>query len=389
MHVDFTDDQIEYAARLLNHRGQLDDREVQEWLGYPENRAVLDQMARIRQEADRRDFSALKANEWKSVQNHLHRSERRVVRRWMSVAAVLVLGVGIGVWFGWHRESRLPLAEDKARETEIVPGRQRASLTLANGQQIELGKENVRLEYGRAISIVHDSVNGLHYTTIDPEAEPLKEEYNTLKIPVGGFYKLVLADGTKVWLNADSELKYPVRFVGKKREVYLKGEGYFQVSKDTSRQFTVHLQHSGITVLGTAFNVSAYEDEAHVYTTLEEGSVTFYSRRNKQQVLLKPGMQSDMEVATGKTVVSEVDPSLYSAWIEGRFVFQSLDLESILRQLQRWYDFEVFYQQQEVKKYRFRGVLSRDMDIRQALDIIEETTDLKFDIQGKTILVRK
>nr|WP_306444565.1 DUF4974 domain-containing protein [Odoribacter splanchnicus] len=100
-------------------------------------------------------------------------------------------------------------------------------------------------------------------------------------------------------------------------------------------------------------------------------------------------MQSDMEVATGKTVVSEVDPSLYSAWIEGRFVFQSLDLESILRQLQRWYDFEVFFQQQEVKNYRFRGVLSRDMDIRQALDIIEETTDLKFDIKGKTILVRK
>ena len=100
-------------------------------------------------------------------------------------------------------------------------------------------------------------------------------------------------------------------------------------------------------------------------------------------------MQSDMEVATGKTVVSEVDPSLYSSWIEGRFVFQALDLESILRQLQRWYDFEVFFQQQEVKNYRFRGVLSRDMDIRQALDIIEETTDLKFDIKGKTILVRK
>ena len=184
-------------------------------------------------------------------------------------------------------------------------------------------------------------------------------------------------------------MKSPGRFVGGKREVYLKGEGYFQVSKDSCRQFIVHLQNSEITVLGTAFNVSAYEDEAHVYTTLEEGRVAFYSRQNKQRILLKPGMQSDMEVATGKTVVSEVDPSLYSAWIEGRFVFQSLDLESILRQLQRWYDFEVFFQQQEVKNYRFRGVLSRDMDIRQALDIIEETTDLKFDIKGKTILVRK
>ena len=186
------------------------------------------------------------------------------------------------------------------------------------------------------VTILNDSVDGLHYTTIETHDEPLKEEYNSLKIPVGGFYKLVLSDGTKVWLNADSELKYPVRFVGGKREVYLKGEGYFQVSKDSCRQFIVHLQNSEITVLGTAFNVSAYEDEAHVYTTLEEGRVAFYSRQNKQRILLKPGMQSDMEVATGKTVVSEVDPSLYSAWIEGRFVFQSLDLESILRQLQRW-----------------------------------------------------
>ena len=359
MHTDFSDDQIEYAGRLLNHREQLDDREVQEWLEHPENRAVLDQLARTRQELDKRDFSALKANEWKVLKNQLHLSKTRVLRLWMSVAATVVLGKRV------------------------------AFLTLADGQKVELGKGNIRLDDGKVVTILNDSVDGLHYTTIETHDEPLKEEYNSLKIPVGGFYKLVLSDGTKVWLNADSELKYPVRFVGGKREVYLKGEGYFQVSKDSCRQFIVHLQNSEITVLGTAFNVSAYEDEAHVYTTLEEGRVAFYSRQNKQRILLKPGMQSDMEVATGKTVVSEVDPSLYSAWIEGRFVFQSLDLESILRQLQRWYDFEVFFQQQEVKNYRFRGVLSRDMDIRQALDIIEETTDLKFDIKGKTILVRK
>ena len=389
MHTDFSDDQIEYAGRLLNHREQLDDREVQEWLEHPENRAVLDQLARTRQELDKRDFSALKANEWKVLRNQLHLSKTRVLRLWMSVAATVVLGVGIGVWFGLLQEKNLPLAGNSLSETEILPGKRVAFLTLADGQKVELGKGNIRLDDGKVITILNDSVDGLHYTTIETHDEPLKEEYNSLKIPVGGFYKLVLSDGTKVWLNADSELKYPVRFVGGKREVYLKGEGYFQVSKDSCRQFIVHLQNSEITVLGTAFNVSAYEDEAHVYTTLEEGRVAFYSRQNKQRILLKPGMQSDMEVATGKTVVSEVDPSLYSAWIEGRFVFQSLDLESILRQLRRWYDFEVFFQQQEVKNYRFRGVLSRDMDIRQALDIIEETTDLKFDIKGKTILVRK
>lgn len=167
----------------------------------------------------------------------------------------------------------LPLAGNSLSETEILPGKRVAFLTLADGQKVELGKGNIRLDDGKVVTILNDSVDGLHYTTIETHDEPLKEEYNSLKIPVGGFYKLVLSDGTKVWLNADSELKYPVRFVGGKREVYLKGEGYFQVSKDSCRQFIVHLQNSEITVLGTAFNVSAYEDEAHVYTTLEEGRV--------------------------------------------------------------------------------------------------------------------
>ena len=110
MHTDFSDDQIEYAGRLLNHREQLDDREVQEWLEHPENRAVLDQLARTRQELDKRDFSALKANEWKVLKNQLHLSKTRVLRLWMSVAATVVLGVGIGVWFGLQQEKNLPLA---------------------------------------------------------------------------------------------------------------------------------------------------------------------------------------------------------------------------------------------------------------------------------------
>ena len=162
-----------------------------------------------------------------------------------------------------------------------------------------------------------------------------------------------------------------------------------EVSALSEKYYSIDLTHFEADVEKTLLGLGFKREDLQRQTTLEEGRVVFYSRQNKQRILLKPGMQSDMEVATGKTVVSEVDPSLYSAWIEGRFVFQSLDLESILRQLQRWYDFEVFFQQQEVKNYRFRGVLSRDMDIRQALDIIEETTDLKFDIKGKTILVRK
>lgn len=162
-----------------------------------------------------------------SFEKQLHLSKTRVLRLWMSVAATVVLGVGIGVWFGLQQEKNLPLAGNSLSETEILPGKRVAFLTLADGQKVELGKGNIRLDDGKVVTILNDSVDGLHYTTIETHDEPLKEEYNSLKIPVGGFYKLVLSDGTKVWLNADSELKYPVRFVGGKREVYLKGERLF------------------------------------------------------------------------------------------------------------------------------------------------------------------
>ena len=215
------------------------------------------------------------------------------------------------------------------------------------------------------------------------------EEYNKLTTPVGGEYSLVLSDGTKVFLNADSELKYPVEFSDGKRIVDLKGEAYFEVHKDSLRPFIVRMNGAEVTVLGTSFNVNTYEDDGQIYTTLVNGSVRVSSVKNGQAEVLKPGMQSVMDVQSGQLTVREVDVEPYVAWREGRFVFRAMTLDLIMRQLQRWYDFEVFYQNPELKDYEFRGVIKRDMDLDKVLSVIKVTTNVDFEVKGKVITIIK
>lgn len=389
MDSEYNDNQIEFAVRLLNERESLKQEEVERWLAKPENRALLDELVRIRQGVEKREYHSLQRKEWKSLQKQIRPVGLLTGRWWMSAAAILVLGLGIGLWFGQPEETVLTLTGQQGEENQILPGKEQARLILADGREVALGKKNTSIEVRQPVKITNDSVEGLKYSQIaGPQAKEVAVEYNTLEVPVGGFYKLELPDGSKVWLNAASELKFPVRFAGKKREVYLKGEGYFEVSKDTARPFVVHLNQADVTVLGTAFNINAYEEENHIYTTLAEGAVAFYSHQQDKRLVLQPGMQSDMNLQTGATTLEEVDPAMYTAWTEGRYIFQSITLETMMRQLQRWYDFEIFYRKQDLKNYNFRGMLDRDMGIQEVLNIIEETTDVEFQINGRTIVAQ-
>lgn len=387
MYSDYKDENIQFANRILNHREELSEEEVKQWLELTENRQLLDELAAVKRTLRQADFSQQKFGVFRSLEKEITGKRIQMRRWWMSVAAIVICSVGLGMWF-WLPVSEIQIAENNPQLSDIRPGSARAQLVLAGGESIALGNKSTRIETTAVTGIINDSANGLNYSGVAVKGQ-VETEYNTLRVPVGGFYKLELADGTKVWLNAASELKFPVQFNGPKREVFLKGEGYFQVAHDPEHKFVVHLKNSEVTVLGTVFNINAYEEEENVYTTLAEGSVAFYSQQQQRQVILKPGMQGVMDIKDGTMSVSEVDPSLYSAWVEGRFVFRAMDLEMIMRQLERWYDCEIFYQNPQAKKYEFRGVISRDMEIRQVLDIIEETTDLKFDIKGRTIMVKK
>lgn len=207
--------------------------------------------------------------------------------------------------------------------------------------------------------------------------------YNTLNVPKGAEFDLVLADGTQVWLNAESKLKYPVAFGSKERVVELEGEGFFKVSKDASRPFRVKTKSQVVEVLGTEFNVDAYLDGGYVYTTLVEGKVRVDAEGKSLE--LQPGMQS---VVGGKEMYSrKVNTRDVASWKNGMFVLEDKSLEEIMSKLARWYDFNIFYQNQAVKKITFKGKIPRYASFESILDILERTGEVKFKVSGQTVTV--
>ena len=202
--------------------------------------------------------------------------------------------------------------------------------------------------------------------------------YHTLRVPAGADYQVTLADGTKVWLNCESTLRYPVEFGDEKREVYLDGEGYFEVNKAAEWPFIVNTEQMQVKVTGTKFNVKSYTTEPIVHTTLVEGSVWAYT--DQVQVELTPSEQFRYDKETGKTSVQKVDTELYTGWIEGMFVFRNQRLEDVMNDLARWYNMTIFYSTAETKEIRISTNLNRYKNIDDLLVIINES--------GKVVVAR-
>lgn len=375
----YNPDDYEFAIRVLHHRQELSDKEVREWMEDPGHVKLLEEMACIRMISGLPDISGLSGPE-----DIPQRGRSFKIFHMSAIAASILLVFFICSFFlGKKREANMPTAVN----TLIEPGGIKARLILGNGQVVELGLGGQQIPGSVERIVGEERREGLKYLPIDTiEAV---EEMHILQVPLGGFYKLQLSDGTKVWLNAGTELRYPVQFTGKKREVSLKGEGYFEVTENRDKCFQVHLDDASITVLGTSFNVSAYPEEKGIFTTLVNGKVRFQRNNSPEEVMLHPGEQCVMDKAEGSTSVSEVDTGLYTAWLNGRFVFRDMPLEAIMRQLERWYDFRIVYLQPEIKQEQFRGVIQRDSKIEDVFRAIELTTEVKFQIEGKKVTVMK
>ena len=212
-----------------------------------------------------------------------------------------------------------------------------------------------------------------------PEKVNKETVYHTLRVPAGADYQVTLADGTKVWLNCESTLRYPVEFGNEKREVYLDGEGYFEVNKATEWPFIVNAEQMRVKVTGTKFNVKSYSTEPIAHTTLVEGSVWAYT--GQTQVQLNPSEQFRYDRGTGMTSVQKVDTELYTGWIEGMFVFRNQRLEDVMSDLARWYNMTIFYSTAETKEIRISTNLNRYKNIDDLLEIINES--------GKVVAARK
>ena len=207
--------------------------------------------------------------------------------------------------------------------------------------------------------------------------------FNTLIVPKGGEYSLELPDGTVVWVNSESSLRFPEKFTSNRREVFLEGEAYFEVKKDANRPFYVHTEVGKVRVLGTAFNVCAYSNDRFWQTTLVEGSVMI--NQEEKEVLLKPNEQYQIDVRTGKAGLREVLPELYTSWRDGKFYFKAYTFEELVEKLERWYDFKMFYMNEEIKTRRFSGVVNKYQPLEEMFKFLQMTSDVQFNVKGNVV----
>lgn len=269
-----------------------------------------------------------------------------------------------------------------AVQEEIVPGSGKAVLTLANGAQIDV----LRMEEGRDGKVLID-VKGQEVEEPDESGAVDETVWHTLTVPAGGEFFYELSDSTKVWLNSASELRFPVHFAGQgTREVYLKGEAFFDVTKTNGAvPFVVRLSGGDIKVYGTRFLVKNYAGEP-LSAVLTRGCIGFTSSQGRD-VLLSPSDR--LEVSGENMRIEQVDTTLYMSWINQMFVFEGQPLEEIMKTLSRWYDMDFTFQSEDLKHIRFSGRLNRYQDIRVLLRTYEQTAGIRFDIQGRNIVISR
>lgn len=334
---------------------------------------------------------------------------------WFAAAAVIIAVFAAGLYFSSETEETKqyvadkvisepkiasplkrisPVSEIEDQESvmvnDIEAGENKAILTLGDGSKIILddAKNGILANQG-GNSVLKAAEGEVIYSFLSEVKDPLTVDentpviYNTIETPKGGKFQIKLPDGSKVWLNAASSLRFPTVFNGSKRQVELKGEAYFEVSPDKSKIFEVNTRNQVVQVLGTHFNINAYLDEPTVNTTLLEGSVRVSDLRTNISQLLKPGEQS--QLSEQMEVINLKNTNEAVAWKEGYFQFDEADIKTVMRQIERWYDVSVVYEG-DLPNYRFGGEIERNLSLLQVLKVLEKTK-VHFRLEGREVIV--
>ena len=378
-------------ARIIQKslKGKLSESEERQLSGW---RKVSDENERAFQRMISEDFYTIGMEKLEMYDSRVaygrflqkkyqQRRKRRFLINMARVAAVaLPFVIALVLYVGLNREEEQMVRPSLA--SNILPGTSKAVLTLANGQMIPLDKEatdSTIITDGTQISA---SGSGVTYAS-GVESESVV--YNKLEIPRGGEFCLTLSDGTRVWLNSETSIQYPVAFGAKERRVFVQGEAYFEVAKDAKKPFTVQFMSSSVTVLGTSFNIRAYPEEKRSQTTLAEGSVRIYSPGSS--MLLKPGEQAEVSALSGEMVKQEVEVKNFTSWKDGRFVFEQQPLEDIMRTLERWYDIRVIFKDEGAKRISLSGNMKRYGDFSQVMKMLQMTGDVRFELHGNDVYI--
>ncbi|MFV0591290.1 MAG: FecR family protein [Draconibacterium sp.] len=334
---------------------------------------------------DKHDLNIIKA--WKTVEPHLQQRKEKKLPEWIKVAASVAATVFIMLSVYYFSANKTDTTNTLAtNEMVIPPGTSKARLIFDDGEIVDLTEgRNFHGDVDGATIL--NKGNQISYTGTDSLIAELK--YNTLEIPRGAEYFVILSDSTKVWLNSDSRLRYPVQFIGDERQVELTGEAYFEVSKNADKPFRVSSAGQVIEVLGTQFNISSYNEDDLIYTTLVEGKVKVYTENNPGlSQNLVPGYQSTVVKENGNISIRKVDVDEFIAWKDGKFNFNNRTLEEMMNTISRWYDISFEFTDENKKNIRFTGVLKRYQNLEPMLKLIEETNEIKFEKKDQTIIVK-
>ena len=377
--------------------GELTDAEklwLEKWVEVsPENKELFDRLVGEKMLSEKvRAYGRINRKEpleeLLNRKKQLERSvRRRRVTRVVGYAAAILLPLAV-VFYFYIRPGRgvLPAEPRLEARVELPAGESKAILQLADGKVVELTPESSRhIARGDRVTIKQDS--GIIKYKVDGSTMRQKERFNTITVPRGAEFSLELSDGTRVWLNAESRLRFPEEFVGKHRKVYLEGEAYFDVSRDPEKRFEVQTESAEIRVYGTEFNILAYKDEREITTTLVKGSVGIKVKGTKERVRLEPGEQACL--VGNKITKREVDTEIYTAWMKGRLVFKSVRLEDMLRRLARWYNVDVVFSEESLKDVTFTGEVKKYEDFTEILEVIESTRTAHFQVKDRTVIVLK
>jgi ferric-dicitrate binding protein FerR (iron transport regulator) len=368
------------ASKVLGQTLSPEDEGVLDaWLNVSESNKVL--FERIKSlkttaqiiELERRNYGGRMATRFRLAKSHKTITLRRYYLRFGSIAAAILLLITTSLYilFG-DRQAESPIT--------IVPGKLEAVLTLSDGNKIDIvpsaetGKQFVDLKDIGIFTGIYSVSNEL--------------QYHKLWSPAGGEFCLLLADHTKVWLNSETELHFPADFSGNERRVYLtKGEAFFEVTEDKEKPFIVSLPEGDITVFGTRFNITHY-DESPLSVVLVAGSIGFTLPDGKSTTL-QPSEKLVYEAANSDVSVEKTDTALYTAWTEHLFVFEGQTLKEIMTTLSRWYNFSFTFDSEDIQSIRLSGRLYRHQDLWILLKSYEETAEIKFEINGNNIIIQK
>ena len=372
------------VRRILNESSEDENKLVDDWLAEDEANREYYRKAKHYFDVyytgeETREVDSEGA--WDEFVAYTGKSSRKLLwKKVVGYAAAVIILLGVGFTY-WMSDNRVEQPKTVAVNQPLKPGTMKAFLIFNSGEHIALTDS----------SVLEQVVEEYKQKMVASQGQGMlleKEEYNTLIIPRGGEYNLVLADGTSVKLNADSKLSFPDKFIGKERRVRLEGEALFHVAKDSEHPFIVETKEVRTRVLGTSFNIKAYDNEESVYTTLLTGKVEVSAVNENESVILTPGMQCEWEKDEHVMEMKKVDAEKYVAWKQGQFMFDNENITVVTRVLERWYGLKFIYNEGCSRKHTFSGCLSKDDSLESILETLTYTGGPRF-IMGKNVVYVK